>query len=296
MNRNQIVLYSVITVIFFSVVILVLHKETRGWDHDDDSAELKQNAASGKQAGPGDIYSQLNTTKRRIRRHRENEFDNPDEMLGEVERIEKLLQNTTNPDDKEELFMELDGLDHPRVYEIIYRELDDNNEKVREAALDLLLDVESEEMIPCIEKAMDDKNPELREMAVDLLGNIEVEGACQELLLKGTDDKSEDVRSAIFDVLDDKETSEQHYVYAQSIKSKRKDVKISTVEAIIDIPSHDSVQILFEGLKDKDKEFREEVNWHLDFLVSKEFSSYKEALDWWKNNSDRFDEELFEIP
>jgi len=60
-----------------------------------------------------------------------------------------------------------------------------------------------------------------------------------------------------------------------------------------DRSDHSAVDILIEGLKDNDPDFREEVNASLDFLIDKEFKTYQEAQAWWNANKDNYDEDLF---
>ncbi|MHC4532268.1 MAG: hypothetical protein ACYSXD_12020, partial [Planctomycetota bacterium] len=66
----------------------------------------------------------------------------------------------------------------------------------------------------------------------------------------------------------------------------------STLE---DRSDHAAVDVLIEGLKSQDPDFREEINEVLDFLIEEEFDNYEEALYWWDQNRDKFDDEVFRI-
>jgi HEAT repeat protein len=127
-----------------------------------------------------------------------------------------------------------------------------------------------------------------------VLDGIEETGVCAPLLGRALLDDSEDVRDAAFSVLDDKLPEEQNVVFAETIVSPHKDVRAQTVDMISFNPSHQAFEILIRGLNDSDPEIVDEVKWTLDYFVSEEFESYDQAVAWWEQNKQRFDEELFE--
>jgi len=94
--------------------------------------------------------------------------------------------------------------------------------------------------------------------------------------------------------LGDKSTVEQEFVYNQSIASPYMDVKDSTLDMLMDIPSHRTVGIIFRGLNDKNNDFREMINTKIHFFFSKEFDNYNDAIAWWEKNKNKYDDELFE--
>jgi hypothetical protein len=61
-----------------------------------------------------------------------------------------------------------------------------------------------------------------------------------------------------------------------------------------DRSDHKAVDILIEGLKDANPDFREQVNTSLSNLLDldQEFKTYKEAKDWWSKNQNKYDAEL----
>ncbi|MEI6424347.1 MAG: hypothetical protein WCP55_19175, partial [Lentisphaerota bacterium] len=71
-------------------------------------------------------------------------------------------------------------------------------------------------------------------------------------------------------------------------------VKSKIADMLIEIPSHNVMNILIDGLKDKDPEFREEVKSTISFFLNEEFEDYNDAKRWWTKNKNRFDSELIE--
>ena len=56
--------------------------------------------------------------------------------------------------------------------------------------------------------------------------------------------------------------------------------------------SKPALEALFRGLESGDPAFVTRVNQELVNLVNSQFDSYEEATEWWKVNSEKFDERL----
>jgi HEAT repeat protein len=91
-----------------------------------------------------------------------------------------------------------------------------------------------------------------------------------------------------------KEEDTKISVYSAAIASKLDDVKQAAVPAIVEMFNPQAVDILIEGLKDSDPDFRQVVTQTLDLLIGQEFETYNQAKEWWSANRGRFDEELVE--
>ena len=210
-----------------------------------------------------------------------------------IDVISDRIKRLESPDDKINLLEPLWDVDDPALPQLVLELLDDKSKEVRLEAMELLNTKEKGDILKCIEKALDDPDEDVRVVAVTLLDDSTSKGA-EKLLVKGIDDGSEEVRSASFDVLESKPAKMQESIYNQSISSPYSDVKELTIELVMDIPSHTSVNILFRALNDSDKDIKELTNSKLDFIFSREFNNYNEALAWWEKNKKNYDKELFE--
>lgn len=179
------------------------------------------------------------------------------------------------------------------VGEIVWTALDDEDSDVRLAAVELLLEMQAAS-VEVVSKAFGDSEEEVRVAAVEAL-EFTNEAEAGELLIAALDDESEDVRMGALDVADEKDEGVLLDVLGAGIGSAYEDVKETAVSSLIDLSNHAAVDILIEGLRDPDAEFREEVSLAIEFLISEEFAGYEEANQWWEANRDRFDEELNEI-
>ena len=148
-------------------------------------------------------------------------------------------------------------------------------------------------MLPCVVKAMDDSNAEVRTAAVNALRNIDSPEAAN-ILLKGARDEDEEVRDTVFYVLSDKDSATKEAIAKEAILSQYPDVKSKIVEMLVEIPSHNVMDTLINGLKDKEPEFRGEVGSIISFFLGEDFENYDAAKRWWIQNKYKFDNELME--
>ena len=213
-----------------------------------------------------------------------------DEWSGMVEQ----LRQATNSQEKIDLINTLASVDSDEFTNLVSDLLKDKDKGVRRAAIESLNGKEKGDILKCVAYALDDPDKDVREMAVILISDAPEPKRCAELLLKATGDTSEDVRLATFDVLEGKPNSVQANVFEESIKSPYEDVKENTVEMLMNAPSVDTIEILFNGLDDGDPEFRKFVNTKIDLLFGRKFADSSKAMTWWLKNKKRFDKELFE--
>ena len=183
----------------------------------------------------------------------------------------------------------------PSVIGVVQKALDDPDPEVGRAAIKLLEDYEIPEILPVVEQALDVKDEETRMEALTPLSGIN-DPQVAELLIRALGDTSKGVRSAALEVIDE---HSDHLikltVMEKGITSPYDDVKYEVASLLEDRSDHSAVEILIEGLKDTDADFREEINETLDFLIEEEFETYEEARAWWIDNKDNYDDELFWI-
>jgi hypothetical protein len=152
--------------------------------------------------------------------------------------------------------------------------------------------------ISVVGKALDDNDPDVRQNAVEVLEDFE-QGAngdprIVELILRGLADENEDVRFAAMTAAEEQGTEDKLKIYDEAIGSAYDDVKVEAVSELSDMSSPAAMDVLIEGLKDNNAEFREEVSSAIYFLIDEQFDSYSQAEQWWKANRHRFDENLVE--
>ncbi len=152
----------------------------------------------------------------------------------------------------------------------------------------------SRESLSTIEDALAHEEPQIREEAVRDLADINHPGITR-LLIQALGDTSRDVRTAALEVAVERQDDVRYDVMEEGISSAHDDIKHLVVAELEFSANHKAVDILIEGLKDEDADFREVVNETLDFLIDKEFESHKQALAWWNQNKHNYDSELFRI-
>ena len=217
------------------------------------------------------------------------------EIRQEVERIDRQIQASTDINEKLDLLDDLNYVEDPMVLDIINRELNDPSIEVRQSALELLENFDGKEVFPVLRKAMDDSAEEIRAAAIDIVDDIEVPGGDPEeadILLKAVNDSSEDVRNAALDAIENKPSYDLEIIGEDAIKSQYPEVKETILEALADTPSVRGVEVMIEGLKDPDPEFRNDVIDELELITDQSFNSYDEARKWWDQHQNEFLEEF----
>ena len=56
-------------------------------------------------------------------------------------------------------------------------------------------------------------------------------------------------------------------------------------------PTVNGVEIMMQGLNDKNAEFKESVQDELESITDKRFESYIDARDWWEKHREKFEKE-----
>jgi HEAT repeat protein len=170
----------------------------------------------------------------------------------------------------------------------------DQDAEVAQAALDLLNGYESPDILRAVETAMQHADEQIRENAVRLLENVD-DPQVGGLVALALDDTSENVRSAAIAVAEVQNEDIQLAVSQTAIASPYDEVKGAAVSMLENMGNKRAVDVLIDGLKDDNSDFRETVSETLESLIDKELKSYREAKDWWNRNKNKYDDELFEI-
>ena len=183
---------------------------------------------------------------------------------------------------------------HPEfTAELVDRAMKESDPEVRRAAMEALNGYESPDVLGAVSRAMEDQDEQTRETAVSALTSIE-DARVNELLVKALSDSSENVRAKALEVAEEQGSKVSLDVLKAGIASAHPEVKERTVMILTGLSNPDAVDVLILGLKDTDPEFRGEINFATEFLISKEFESYEEAEKWWRENRNNFDQDLSE--
>ena len=198
-----------------------------------------------------------------------------------------------NSDEKAVILYELSLNPNSKMPELVCTALEDPSDDVRIAAAQLLDNFNDNAIIPAISKALGDKNEEVRLLAIQALGDAGSPETAK-LLAKGVSDDSEDVRNAVFSAVARMDNSTKEAVLGEAVRSKYQDVKEKVVELAVEIPSHNTVELLLGVLNDGDTGLKKEIFTVMTVFFSEEFKTCDEARRWWVKNKDRFDDDLVE--
>ena len=178
---------------------------------------------------------------------------------------------------------------------MVYKVLDDNDVKVRMAAMGILAmkNLDDPNVVYVAAKALKDSEPEVRKSAIEACAPI-TDPAVENVLLTAIADSSEKVRTHAIQVAGHKQPAVRMSVLKAGITSQYGDVKEGTVSSLVDASSPAAMDILIIGLKDTNPDFRNEVRTEIDFLISQKFDTYDQAKKWWDANRSKFDDNLAE--
>jgi hypothetical protein len=188
--------------------------------------------------------------------------------------------------------------EHPESAAVmVYKALDDNDVDVRTAAMEMLAMKELNDLnvVYVAAKALKDNELQIRQSAVEACAAV-TDPAVGNLLVAALADESEEVRTAAIQVADQKEPAIRLSVLKAGITSQYEDVREGAVSSLIDASSPAAVDILIEGLKNPNPDFREPFKDALDFLLptEEELLTYDQYKKWWNANRNKFDNELTE--
>jgi hypothetical protein len=256
-------------------------------------------AASFRQALEKQVAHSFRDRKKTSRPSGPNESA-PSEQVAELtkSRLASTLDkygSLTDSDEKIDFITEFSDAHPESVMAIADKALDDKDVDVRSAAMEALIDYDSNgpEVLPVAAKALKDSEEQVRQSAVQACAGVD-DPQVGKLLLQALDDPSEEVRSAAIQVAEQKDPPVRLEVLKAAVTSSYEDVKTGAVSSLIDMSSPEAVDALIPGLKDSNPDFREEVSSALNFLVSQEFETYDQAKSWWDKNRNKFDSDLSE--
>jgi HEAT repeat protein len=180
---------------------------------------------------------------------------------------------------------------------VVQKALEDPNAEVGEAAIVLLDGYKDPAILPAVEQALKNKNEEIRRAAVDLLAEVDTPDAPQvgDLLAQALLDTSEDIRDATLGIIAEQSEEVQLRILQDAIASPYDEVKDTAVSMLQDIGNKQAVDILINGIMDKNPDFRETVTDTLESLIDQKFDTFEQAQSWWNANHSKYEEDLTPI-
>lgn len=181
----------------------------------------------------------------------------------------------------------------PELLALLDRALEDPDPDVVRMAAEMLEPYRNAAVLPLIEKALHSRDEDVRFCALGPLEDIE-DPKSADLAVLALSDPSETIRGRALDVIRGQPSAIQILALKQAFGSVSDEVK-SEVLSLLELRGDKAaVEVILNGLKDPNPEFREEVKGVLQVLLDQEFSNYNQAMRWWKANRHRYDENLFE--
>ncbi|HOL87693.1 MAG TPA: HEAT repeat domain-containing protein [Anaerohalosphaeraceae bacterium] len=181
----------------------------------------------------------------------------------------------------------------PELLGLLEKALEDPDPEVVRTAAQMLEPYRNPAVLPLIEKALRSRDEEVRLSVLGPLEEIE-DPRCAELAVMALSDPSDTVRGRALDVIRGQSPDIQILSLSRAIGLASDEVK-SEVLSLLELRGDKAaVEVMFNGLKDPNPEFREEVKSVLRLLLNQEFSSYNQAMRWWKTNHSRYDDNLLE--
>ncbi len=165
--------------------------------------------------------------------------------------------------------------------------------ELRAKAVGMLSGNMSPAILPVLTAALDDPDP--LNQARSVLAANHVQGpALLEFLRLVFRHPSANTRLAALESLDDLPTETRVAALKIAVQSGREDLQLGAVEKLTSQSSHQSVEALLPLLASPNERVQGEAGSALRFLVGEEFANAEAAMDWWRQNRNRFDKELNE--
>ena len=178
------------------------------------------------------------------------------------------------------------------VVAVVRRALADPNSSVARAAIKLLEDYETPEVLPAVEQALGTADEQIRLAAVESLDGVNDPQAVR-LLTQALNDTSPQVRAAALETVHQCENdSLQLSMLEQGLASPFPEVKRGVASMLVQRSDPLAVDLLLEGFKDPDPAFRAQIREDVSFLIDQDFQTYEQAHTWWTQNKNKYDADL----
>jgi hypothetical protein len=148
-------------------------------------------------------------------------------------------------------------------------------------------------LAPVLRRALRNPDESLRIQAVMKTSSLQSSPAeAADILTAAASDESAEVRAHAMEMTHEHATEAKLEIFSATLASTNPDVRDKALLELGRLRSKPALEALLHGLENEDPAFVTRVNQELVNLVNSQFGSYEEAVEWWKDNSEKFDERL----
>ncbi|MEJ5259312.1 MAG: HEAT repeat domain-containing protein [Anaerohalosphaeraceae bacterium] len=181
----------------------------------------------------------------------------------------------------------------PELLGLLEKALEDPDPEVVRTAAQMLELYQTSSVLPLLEKALHSRDEQVRLSALEPLEKI-ADPRSAALLVLALSDPSDAVRGRALDIIRVQPPDIQILSLKRAMGLSSDDVKLEVLSLLELRGDKAAVEVMLEGLKDPSPEFRDQVREVLRLLLDQEFAGYNQAVQWWKVNRARYDDNLLE--
>lgn len=180
--------------------------------------------------------------------------------------------------------------------DVIHMAFSDSDPAVRRQAL-LVLAANgifwSADLLPYLETGLADPSLTVQDAANRLLSSVGL-GRYPRLILKGLSSQDAGTRQRTLAMINVTTTTVPINVYAEAIKSTNSGTRLVVIDILCQQQAKRGIPLLIQALNDPDKTVRVEAQHNLFFLLDENFDTQEEAAAFWRENSARYSESIFD--
>ena len=191
-----------------------------------------------------------------------------------------------NPDYRRDVLTRLQALPHRGAVAALARAVNDSDPSVRQAAISALAMTEG----ILANEAENAKQADKGRLTLEDEDREQVAGAIRQAV----NDSDPEVRKEIMDSLPLFSGDFQNYGINTAIEANDREVRSDALFLIQGSYNKETITAAMTAIGDKDKQISEQATDFLHHILGQEFSSAKEALEWWNQNSYKYDYDLVE--
>jgi hypothetical protein len=215
--------------------------------------------------------------------------DMDDEQKAVFEKVKQELA-TASHEKKLSLLNELWAADicNPAVLDLVREAMQDPDPQVQQAALNVVVDYASADILPIVEAALAGTQMETRVTALNTLCYVE-DAQVTNLLIRAVHDSEPDVQETALKAVEKQADTVKYPVLAEGLLVTSNLYVNQTALGILQKENSKSgFETILRGLQHPDSNSLFEYTTSIFGTVGKDFSSYEDAVDWWRTNKSRY--------
>jgi len=191
-----------------------------------------------------------------------------------------------NPEYRRDVLTRIQALPHRGAVAALARAVNDSDPSVRQAAISALAITEG----TLANEAENATGADKDRMTLEDEDKEQVASAIRQAV----NDSDPEVRKEIMDSLPLFSADFQNYGINTAIEANDKEVRSDALVLVQGSYNKETITAAMTAIGDKDKQISEQAIDFLHHILGQEFSSAKEALEWWNQNSYKYDYDLVE--